>query len=76
MPGDSHARRTRRVLRDLERARNALAQARAEHQDPWRVAELVARERELAERALAVEDELDRSLPAVRGRETMRWPVR
>jgi hypothetical protein len=76
MVGDSAARRTRRALRDLERAREALAQALAERQDPWRVAELRNRERELADRALAVEDDLDRSLPVMRGKETLRWPVR
>lgn len=72
----SHARRTRRALRDLERAREDVARAKELRLDPWRVSELEQRERELADRALAVEDELDRSLPAVRGRETMRWPVR
>jgi len=42
----------------LEAAREALARARAERQDPWRVAELVQRERELTDRALALEEEL------------------
>ena len=76
MVGDSAARRTRRALRDLERARQAVALARAERRDPWEVAALVQRERELADRALAVEDDLDRSLPVMRGKETLRWPVR
>ena len=75
MVGDSAARRTRRVLRDLERARDALARAREERRDPWELAALVARERELADRALAVEDDLDRSLPVVRTKGEP-WPVR
>lgn len=75
MVSDSYARRTRRALRDLERAREAVAQARAERADPWRLAELVQRERELADRAMAQEDQLDRSGPraATKGEP---WPVR
>jgi hypothetical protein len=73
--GDSHARRTRRALRELERAREAVAQAVAERQDPWRVAELRQRERELADRATAQEDDLDRGGLRARTRGTP-WPVR
>ena len=71
----SVARRTRRQLRELERARDALAQAKAERKDPWFVSELELRVRELNDRAMATEDELDRSIPAARtgGRP---WPVR
>lgn len=67
--------RTRRALRELERAREAVAQARAERRDPWYVTELEQRERELAERAVALDEELDRSLPAMRGKGEP-WPVR
>lgn len=75
MAGNAHARRTRRALRDLERAREAIAQAKTEQRDPWYVAELVQRERELADRAMAVEDELDRGGPRARtGVEP--WPMR
>ena len=59
--------RLRRHLQDLERARDALADARANQADPWRVAELQLRYDRLNETALTLE--FDESLPpAVRGR--------
>jgi len=53
--------RLRRHLQDLERARDAVADARAAQADPWRVAELQLRYDRLNERALAVE--FDSGLP-------------
>jgi hypothetical protein len=77
VPGDSHARRTRRLLRELERARDAVARAKAERADPWQVAELEQRERELSERAVEVEDVLDREGGGPRARTRGEpWPVR
>jgi hypothetical protein len=73
--GDSVARRTRRALRELERARDAVAEARASRQDPWRVSELEQRVRELTDRAMATEDALDRSVPSM-GTGAKPWPVR
>lgn len=66
MTSDSVARRTRRRLRELEAARDAVAQAKQERKDPWCVAELELRVRELTDRAMAQEDELDRSGPRAR----------
>ncbi len=55
--------RLRRHLQDLERARDALAEARAQHADPWRVAELQLRYDRLNERVMAEEFEPDLGLP-------------
>ena len=46
--------RLRRHLQDLERARDAVADARANQADPWRVSELQLRYDRLNERVLAV----------------------
>lgn len=57
----------RRRLGDLARARDALHAALERQADPWRVAELRARHDQLAEAAMAVEDEYDSALgPAPR----------
>lgn len=72
----NHARRTRRALRDLELAREALASAKAARQDPWSVAELELRVRDLTDRAMAVEDELDRSGGERARTRGYAWPVR
>jgi len=53
--------RLRRQLQDLERARDALADAKARRADPWRVAELQLVYDRLNERAMAVE--FDSALP-------------
>lgn len=53
--------RLRRHLQDLERARDALADARAAQADPWRVAELQLRYDRLQERVL--DAEFDSGLP-------------
>ena len=75
MNRSSVARRTRRQLRELERAREALSAAKAERKDPWHCQELELRVRELSDRAMATEDDLDRSIPAVRTG-ARPWPVR
>ncbi len=49
--------RLRRHLQELERARDALADARAKQADPWRVSELELRYNRLNERVLEVEFE-------------------
>ncbi len=49
--------RLRRHLQELERARDALADARANQADPWRVSELQLRYDRLNERVLEVEFE-------------------
>lgn len=75
MAGDSVARRTRRALRELERARDALAKAKDDRKDPWHCQELELRIRELTDRAMATEDALDRSVPSM-GTGAKPWPVR
>ncbi len=49
--------RLRRHLQELERARDALADARAQQADPWQVSELQLRYDRLNERVLEVEFE-------------------
>lgn len=53
--------RLRRHLQDLERARDALADARAAGADPWRISELQLRHDRLS--ALAFDAEFDSDLP-------------
>lgn len=53
--------RLRRHLQDLERAREAVADARASRADPWRVTELQLRYDRLNERAFKCE--FDSGLP-------------
>jgi hypothetical protein len=66
----------RRRLRELERAREAVARAVAERKDPWYIEELRQRERALHDRALAAEDAYDEgSGPAPRG-PAEPWPVK
>jgi hypothetical protein len=68
----------RKLLQDLERARTALARARASKADPWRIQELQLAHDRLAERALAVEFDEDvdgaDGPPAPRRKEGP-WPV-
>lgn len=59
-------RRQRRRFRDIEAAREALARAIREQEDPWRVQELKLRLEGLEARALEAEDVLDRRIPAMR----------
>lgn len=53
--------RLRRHLQELERAREALADAKERGADPWRVAELQLRYDRLNERAMT--EEFDGALP-------------
>jgi len=64
----STARRLRRHLQDLERARVALATAKERREDPWRVSELQLRYDRLNERVLDVELAPDLAYPAPRTR--------
>lgn len=59
-------RRQRRRFREIDAARDAVARAIRDREDPWRVQELKLRLESLEARALEVEDCLDRSIPAMR----------
>lgn len=59
--GMNHRLRLRRHLQELERARDALADAKEHQADPWRVAELQLRYDRLNEQAMA--EEFDWALP-------------
>jgi hypothetical protein len=70
----------RRLLQDLHRAREALARAKANKSDPWRIAELQLAHDRIAERAMAVEfdeavDAADDVPPPPRGPASP-WPIR
>lgn len=56
--------RLRRHLQELERARQAVENARANRADPWRVSELQLRYDRLNETVLSLE--LDGDIPAMR----------
>ena len=72
----SPRRKLNRHLQDLERSREALADAKARRLDPWRVAELQLAHDRCAERALDAEFEPDAELGALVRGSAMAYPVR
>lgn len=72
----SPRRRLNRHLQDLERSREALADAKARRLDPWRVAELQLAHDRCAERALDAEFEPDAELGEPARGPARPWPVR